>query len=351
MEEKMEEEIEDRYKNIFDAYLHLQTESYEMITRNVAIHNWMREIYDRLKENPEMGIDEIYGMWGDNFWKIYENLFSMFFRPFKVVTYPFGELMEAQSEIFTPESLFGIYADSFRMFGESQLRLLKGFSDVFKGYEKEDDISARMRELMPLNLLRNMADEGAETYFETLNRIFEYLGESQFLLPKTFFVNAHNFSTAYSKIYGLWRRYELMFRSVWEKSLQKLASWIDGNREGEFEDFFNAFRKIFSEEYDEVLRSKEFIEAQNKIRDALTDLTGYAEKMMEAQMEMFPVMPFAPRKEVDEIEKRIHNHKKISNALERRIAEIEKKFDKNLDELDVLKKKMEKMEVKEEKNE
>jgi DNA repair ATPase RecN len=142
-----------------------------------------------------------------------------------------------------------------------------------------------------------------------------------------------------------------MFRGVWEKSLQKLASWIDGNREAKFEEFFNTFRDIFSEEYDEVLRSKEFVEAQNKIRDALTDLTDSAENMMEAQMEMFPVMPFAPRKEVDEIEKRVYNHKKISNALERRIADIEKKFDKIPDELNVLRKKMEKIEVKGEKNE
>jgi len=334
MEEKTEEEVEDRYKKIFDAYLHLQTESYEMITRNVAIHDWLRGAYDALKEDPAMGIDEIYTTLNDNFWKIYKNLFAMFFRPFKVVTYPFGEIVEAQSEASTPKSLFDMYMGLLRIPGESQLIFLKGVSDILKeygketaGYGKEGDVTAQMEELMPLNLLRSMADEGAEAYLGMLNRLFGYLGESQFLVPKTFFVDVQNFFSVYSKIYGLWRRYELAFRNIWERSIRKLASRLNENKEIGFEEFFNLFREIFSEEYDELLRSKEFIDTQNKVRDALIDLIRYSERAMEAQIEMFPVLPFAPRREVDEIEKRIHNYMNISNALERRISEIEKKME------------------------
>jgi len=351
-----EEEMQDRYKRLFDAYLHLQTETYEMIIRNVSIHNTLREVYESIAEDPDLTTEEIYDLLDKNFKKIYTDIFAMFYRPFEVVTYPLTFLVKEQLGTLTPEMVMNSYLGMFNAVGRSQVDILKGFSDIMKGYSsvitkydtEEEALDARIRELLPLNIVRNMVDEGFENFFEVLNNFFGYLGESQFLIPKTFVVNLNNVFSAYSKIFGLWRRYELMFENVWNRALNKFSEAIAENKEIDFEKFFNTFRGLFSDEYDELLRSDEFIEVQNRLRDTLTDIIRYAGEAIYGLLDMFPVLPFAPRKEVDEVERRMYDNKKVLDSVERRVAAIEEQIGlvPTIDEIDILKKKIDELEKK-----
>jgi len=351
-----EEEIQDRYKRLFDAYLNLQTETYEMIIRNVSIHNILRDVYENVAEIPDITTEEIYDLLDKNFKKIYTNIFAMFFRPFEVATYPLSFFVKEQLGTLTPETLMNSYLGMFNAIGRSQVDILKGFSDIMKGYSnvitkyetEEEALDARIRELLPLNIVRNMVDEGFENFFDVLNNFFSYMGESQFLIPKTFIVNINNVFSAYSKIFGLWRRYELMFENVWNRALNKFSEEIVENKEVDFEKFYNTFRGIFSDEYDELLRSKEFIEVQNRLRDTLTDIIRYSGEAIYALFEMFPVLPFAPRNEVDEVERRIYDNKKVLDSVERRVAEIEEQIGlvPTIDEVDALKKRIDELEKK-----
>lgn len=350
------EETQDRYKMLFDAYLHLQAETYEMIVRNVSIHNILREVYESIVENPDLTTEEIYDMLDKNFREIYENIFAMFFRPFEVATYPLTFFAKEQLGTLTPETLLNSYSGIFNAVGRSQIDIMKGFSDILKGYSsvvskyetEEEAFSARIKEFLPLNILRNMIDEGFENFFDVLSNFLGYLGESQFLIPKTFITNINNVFSTYSKIFGLWRRYELMFENVWNRALKKFSEGIVENKDVDFEKFFNTFRSIYSEEYDDLLRSKEFIEVQNRLRDTLIDTIRYSGEAIYALQEMFPVLPFAPRREVDEIEKRVYDNKKVLDSVERRIAKIEEQigFFSTIDEIDMLKKRIDELEKK-----
>lgn len=351
-----EETMQDRYKRLFDAYLHLQTESYEMIIRNVSIHNRLREVYESIAEDPDITIEEIYDLLDTSFKDIYSDIFAMFYRPFEVATYPFKFFLKEQLGNLTPETLLNSYLGMFNSVGRSQVDILKGFSDILKGYSsvitkyetEEEALDARIKELLPLNILRNMTDEGLENFFEVLSNFFGYLGESQFLIPKTFVVNINNVLSAYSKIFGLWRRYELMFENVWNRALNKFSEEVADNKDIDFEKFFNTFRGLFSEEYDDLLRSNEFIDVQNRLRDTLTDTIRYSGEAIYALLEMFPVLPFAPRKEVDEIERRMYDNKKVLNSVERRVAKLEEQTGliPTIDEIDMLKKRINDLETK-----
>lgn len=201
--------------------------------------------------------------------------------------------------------------DLFRMWGEAQSSFLKGIADVYQAYSKElqieasekEDLSARMRELRPVDLLRNICDQESKVYFETVVKNIEHFGENQFLLPKAFFVHLRDGVSSYSRLYGLWRRYESMLHDGWQKSLGKFIDvMVKGGKapaEIQYNEFYQMFTNTFTEEYGELLRSSEFVKAQNDALNTLADVFYNFEKAMEAQLEMSPALPFPLRTEID----------------------------------------------------
>lgn len=323
------EERKDKYKNVFDAYLRLQTETYELVLRSVTMQNRLSEAYELVREPPEVSPEELYSRLKDKFEGIYEDAFSMFLRPFRVMMPPGGEYLRVHSGKYAPEYGWEVYMDLFRLWGEAQSNFLKGIVNAYQGYsresqeegsEKEGTVGQR-RELGPANLLKNIADEETAAYFTTMGKYIEYFGESQFLLPKTFFVHLRNGVSSYSKMYRLWRKYESMHHDAWEKSAGKFVEGIVKNRtspaEIEYKDFFEVFVQTYSEEYSGLLKSSEFIEAQNGVINALADIFYNFEKTIEAQLDMFPILPFALRGEIDAVEKRIYDQGKGARELER----------------------------------
>jgi hypothetical protein len=322
------EEIKDKYKKVFDAYLRLQAETYELLLRNVMIDQWLVQAYEPLKEMPKLSPEEIYNRLKDKFEGVYQDLFSMFFRPLRVLVNPYREFLKVHSEVYGSQFWFERYMDLFRGWGEMQANFLRGIAGTYQGYletekGREENAAAQAKELRPLELLRKICDEESRLYFEALGKLIEYTGETQFLFPKTFFIYLRNGVNGYAKMHSLWGRYELMLHHTWEKSLAKFSVGLAKNgklpAETGYKEFYKMFVDTFSGEYSELLKSNEFIEAQNEAMNILADLHYNSEKALEAQLDMFPVLPFAPRSEIEVMEKRIYDCGRGIKKLEKEI--------------------------------
>lgn len=205
--EKEKREEKGRYERIYEAYQKLPSLSYELIVKTLGIREWLKEAYEVFRDKPTMSSEEMYARWKDNFDKIYENLFSIFYRPYRMIAYPLALLGRGQSREFTPKSLFDIQMDLFRMGGETQSRLAEGLVSAYeetmvrRGKEGEKpDVTSQMRELRPTKILKNIAKEEMEAYFEIWDRYIEWWDENQFLLPKSFFSHLRVAVSNYSKI-------------------------------------------------------------------------------------------------------------------------------------------------------
>jgi hypothetical protein len=117
-----------------------------------------------------------------------------------------------------------------------------------------------------------------------------------------------------------------MFRSTWEKSLKRFTLEIKRTAGPipEYKEFYNTYTSIFTEEYDQLLGSPEFIEVQNSFMAMNLDVIASMKKAMEAQMEMFPALPFVTGGEMAALEKTVHGHKRRIDKLERRVREMER---------------------------
>ncbi len=137
---------------------------------------------------------------------------------------------------------------------------------------------------------------------------------------------------SYSDMYELWDQYESMFRNVWNDSLKQLAEEIESSDkeldEMSFDEFFSMYTNIFDEKYDTLLRSEEFIKVQNNLTKAMANTFGKSEKMMDDILDMYPTLPFAPRKEIDDLEKRLHTYRRKVDELEREVRELKKELGK-----------------------
>lgn len=90
----------------------------------------------------------------------------------------------------------------------------------------------------------------------------------------------------------------------------------------EFDDFFQIYIKVFGEEYQELLKSDEFMEAQNELVTTLSSIFQHSEKMVEDVLSLYPVLPFAPRSEIDDLEKRVHDYRRKINRLEGELRQL-----------------------------
>jgi hypothetical protein len=327
--------VQDKSKSNFDAYVQLQSESYEFITRTVAMHNWLREAYWLLCEKPGLSAEEMYEAWGPAFERIYGHLFAAFLRPYRVMIFPFGEFLRAQADSLALGTLANTYLDTLRLWEEGQSRFLTGVTSTLQQVGSKSDKPASgngkgaidgLQELTPLRLIGDVADQEGKAYLQMLEQSLGYFGESQFPLPKNLVLHLKQLVSSYPQAYRLARRHEGMFRSTWEKSLKRFTLEIKRTAGPipEYKEFYKTYTSIFTQEYDQLLGSPEFIEVQNSFMAMNLDVIASMKKVMEAQMEMFPALPFVTGGEMAALEKTVHSHKRRIDRLERRVREMER---------------------------
>ena len=330
-----EQKIQDKSKSNFDAYVQLQSESYEFITRTIAMHNWLREAYRLLCEKPDLSADEMYKAWEPAFERIYGHLFAAFLRPYRVMMVPFGEILRAQADSFAAGTSANTYLDTLRLWEEGQARFLRGVAGTFQqvGSKSEKPASGNgngdidgLQGLTPLRLIGDIADQDGKAYLQMLEQSLGYFSESQFPLPKNLVLHLKQLVSSYPKAYRLGQRHEGMFRSTWEKSLKRFTLEIKRTAGSlpEFKEFYNTYTSIFTQEYDQLLGSPEFIEVQNAFMAMNLDVIASMKNAMEAQMEMFPALPFVTGGEMAALEETVHGHKRRLDRLERRVREMER---------------------------
>ncbi len=330
-----ENRIQDKSKSNFDAYVQLQSESYEFITRTVAMHNWLREAYRLLCEKPGLSAEEMYEAWKPAFERIYGHLFAAFLRPYRVMIFPFGEFLRAQADSFAPGTLSNTDLDTLRLWEEGQSKFLKGMASAFQQVGSRSDRTASgnengaidgLQELAPLRLIGDIADQDGKVYLQMLEQSLGYFSESQFPLPKNLVLHLKQLVSSYPKAYRLAKRHEGMFRSTWEKSLKRFTQEIKkpAGLVPEFKEFYKTYTSIFTQEYDQLLGSPEFIEVQNNYMAMNLDVVASMKKAMEAQIEMFPALPFVTGGEMAALEKTVHSYKRRIDGLERRVRKMER---------------------------
>ena len=327
--------VQDKSKSNFDAYVQLSSESYEFITRTVAMHNWLREAYRLLYEKPDLSAEEMYEAWRPSFERIYGHLFAAFLRPYRVMMFPFGEFLRAQADSFAPGTLANTVPGILRLWEEGLSSFLRGVAGTFQqvggksgktASDNENGAIDGVQELTPLSLIGNIADQGGKVYLQMLEQSLGYFSESQFPLPKNLVLHLKQLVSSHPEVYRLAQRHEGMFRSTWEKSLKRFTLEIKktAGPVPEFRDFYNKYMGIFTQEYDQLLGSPEFIEVQNSFMTTNLEMIASMRKVMEAQMEMFPALPFVTGGEVAALEKTVHSHKRRIDRLERRVREMER---------------------------
>ena len=105
----MEYNVDDKFQDIFQAYSSLQSESYEFIVRTIAMHNWLKEAYRLIEENPELSAEQMYMTLQPSFENVYDHLFALFLRPYRILMFPFGEYTDTIMENMAPKSMAGTY--------------------------------------------------------------------------------------------------------------------------------------------------------------------------------------------------------------------------------------------------
>jgi len=324
------------YHSVYRAYLKLPSESYEFVSRTMAMHGWLRQAYDEFLHYPGLEAGDLYAEWQEAFQHVYENLFAMFLQPYRLLMTPLDYLRQSSQEA-PSGTLANAFIDGMRLWGETENRFLKATAEALhalsgdggKAAESRDrDITSQLAELSPANILLKVADEGTRAYFETLGQFSQWLGQNQYILPKGLFLSVQAVAESYPRVVELGRKYEAMYRDAWEKSLRMFALAMSRRQKPiEFKDFFKAYLDTFAQEYGKLMVTPEFMQAQSQFVNATADTIIALRKLMDHQMEMAPFLPVTTRSETDALESRVHSYKKRSDALERRVRELEQKVD------------------------
>lgn len=312
------------------AYARLAAESYEFINRSMAMRRALRRAYDRLEKGPGVAgtAEETCPAWRTSFEQVYDNLFAIFLRPVRLFASPAG-LLARPLELPAPSTFADLYAGWLRLIGEAQTRYLRAASNAWRSLSpdvsgNDGDLTGQARQPSAANLWRNMVDEGVLAYVETLDRTMSYVAENQFILPKPLFAALHKVMSGYPEVQRAAREYETLFHDTWERALRLLSAEVCGQpgRTG-FDDFFKTYISVFNAEFDRLLRSPEFVRAQNSFVNAVSDLTAALRQVMQAQLDLFPFLPFASKQDTDAIAQRLHSYKARSDALERKVRQLE----------------------------
>lgn len=329
----LDTQARERLKSIFDGYLSLPGETYEFISRTIAMDCSLKEAHALLQENPRFQADELYRAWLPTLNEGYRNLFAVFLRPYRMVMFPFGDTPAFSPPVSgKPLSSFGANTSIYGMWSEAGTRFLKGFFDATGearsepgggAIDKAENPIKDVLDATPPNLAGWM-DEQSKGYFESAKQVFGLLGDNQFLFPKSVIVHLQKVCDSYPRVYSLSQKYETMLWGCCEKGLKRLANQVTGQKQPtEFKAFFDTYVSLMAEEYDNLLHSPDFLEVQNSFTEAISDLIVSLRKTIEARLELFPFLPLVTTSEMVALEKSVHSQKRQMDVLERRIAELE----------------------------
>ncbi|MBI2854370.1 MAG: hypothetical protein HYX87_05560 [Chloroflexi bacterium] len=329
-------EEKSRYERAFQAYLMLPSESYEFIARTMAMRGWLEQAYGVLLRNPNLSASEIHEAWRPVFDRVYDNLFAMFLQPYRLLMFPM-DYLKRPLEAMTSRAFADAYMDGIRLWSETQSKLTGVVVDAFDAFtsdgreldrSRDESITSQLMSLTPLNLFKRVADEGTRAYLEMVEQFTRRLGKNEFALPKSLLSSIQATATSYPKAMRLGRKYETMFRDIWEKATRRFAEEVKKKPvQIEFRAFYRTYVYIFAKEYGKLMASQGFIEVQNELANVIAEAVASLRKFMEVQLELVPYLPLTTKSETNALEERVHSYKVRSDILERRVRALEQKIE------------------------
>ncbi len=285
---------------MIELYKKLPKESFELILRNIAVRDHLREIWHQYASYGRLE--------ARNFDKIFEELFRFFFRPFELIL--FNERIVKSiipiQDIFSSRELASAYSE----FMESLFSHMRLTFQLFSE---------------PL-VERTLPEKFIEEWREYLRR-FEAMREIPYDIPFALPENAKNYLidclSHWNDFLAYYGNYRDMMKSSFTKAVERICEFLEKAEVKSFEEFKNAFQDFLTKEFDNLLRSKEYLELQEKLFSVLFDHIYCLRRFLELLIENNPASPFATVSQIDEAYKRILDLRRKISELEKRIELLE----------------------------
>ncbi|MEM4456274.1 MAG: hypothetical protein QXQ49_03045, partial [Archaeoglobaceae archaeon] len=287
-------------KFVIEIYKKLPKESFELILRNMAVRDHLKEIWDQYMSYGKIE--------ARSFDKVFEELFRFFFRPFELILFnekvvksiiPIQDifvsrdLLSAYSEFM--DSLFSHMRLSFQLFSEPLIE-------------------------------KTLPEKFIEEWKEYLRR-FEVMHEIPYDFPFALPENAKNFLidclSHWNDFLAYYGKYRDLMKASFRRAVEKVCDFVGKAEFKSFEDFRNVFQDSLAKEFDSLLKSKEYLELQEKLFSVLFDHIYCLRRFLELLIENNPASPFATVSQIDEAYKRILDLRRKISELEKRVEFLE----------------------------
>lgn len=285
---------------MIEAYKRLPKESFELILRNMTVRDYLRRIWDHYKSYGKLEAQD--------FDKMFEELFRFFFRPFELIL--FNEKIVRSiiplQDIFTSVDLVSAYSEFMDSFFNHMKLTFQLFSEP----------------LIEKTLPEKFIDEWRE-YLRRFETIREIPHDFPFALPE----NAKNYLMDclfhWNEFFTYYAKYRDLMRASFRRAVEMFCDFVRGAELRNFEDFRDTLQNFLAKSFDSLLKSKEYLELQEKLFNELFDHIYCLRRFLELLIENNPASPFATVSQIDEAYKRILDLRRKISELEKRIELLE----------------------------
>lgn len=287
-------------------------ESFELLLRNARIREILEELWTMHKMGVELKYDE-------KFETIFEEIFRFFNRPLEMAVmgarymryfFPFPEILsfvETQRE----------FMDAYLEFIRSLYSHLSLTFSLYTGYRHPEPV-------------KSVIDEFLERYEEMIRRhritLIDYriFSEYPFLLTKRAFENFEMALKSWDVLSDNFEKYKKLVKDTYVNAAKMFIETANSRQFYSYSDFANEFFNYEAEAFDELLKSRDYIDAQKNMLSGVMDYSYYLRKFFEECLECNPSNPFATTSQIDEAYKRIMDLRREVEELKMRIRELEK---------------------------
>lgn len=285
---------------MIEVYRRLPKESFELILRNIAVRDHLKQIWDNYMTYGRLE--------AQSFDKMFEELFRFFFRSFELIL--FNERVVRSivplQDILTSRDLVSAYGEFMDSLLDHMKLTFQLFSEPLFG--------------------KTLPEKFIEEWREYLRR-FETIREIPYDLPFALPENAKNYLIDcllhWNGFLDYYAKYRELMRASFRRAVEGVCNLFKGSEPKTFEDFRNAVQNFLAKEFDSLLKSKEYLELQEKLFNELFDHIYCLRRFLELLIENNPASPFATVSQIDEAYKRILDLRRKISELEKRIESLE----------------------------
>ncbi|MCX8175630.1 MAG: hypothetical protein N3E48_00145 [Candidatus Bathyarchaeota archaeon] len=239
--------------------------------------------------------------------KLYESLLPTF-------SDMYNDLFEF---LFGPVSLFTPSFSARNL--ETASKAIEYFKSILEAWRNIAKTIGTSKEIREYFDILSTAWGPFEVFFRTLRALF-------LLPPKELVLNWSKLLDIYGDLLKYWSGYHSKLYEAWVDSSKRFTEKIAGLAQEAkpitFEEFHQAWIKVFEEAYSEVLKSPEVISLQTLLMNSSMDLIACWKKNLEILLSHMQILPIPTLSEIDEINKVVSQLKKELNLLAKKVETL-----------------------------